>query len=114
MVESDEAVRRELVQQLSGRHRVVPVSNVDEGRDLAYRLRFDGAFCAVRVAGANGLQFYESVKGRLDFFVLLSEGYDEQVMWSSAECAGFVLRKPVAAEELTKLLDNVEAPASRE
>ncbi|MCX6624386.1 MAG: GAF domain-containing protein, partial [Acidobacteria bacterium] len=109
VVEPDEAVRRDLIQFLSARrHRAVPVSSSEEGLDLVFRIRFDGAFCAIRVPGSHWLRFHEAVKGRLEFFVLLTEAYDEAVTWSSSECDGFVLRKPVNAEEITKLLETLE------
>ena len=109
VMEPDEAVRREIIQNLSARrHRAVPVSHVEEALDLVFRVRFDGAFGSLRMSGSHWAEFYDRVKSRLAFFVLLTEAYDEAVTWSSSGCEGYVLHKPVKPEEMEKLLETVE------
>jgi signal transduction histidine kinase len=106
LLEPDEAVRRELIQMLSARrHRVVPASSFEEGRDLAQRLRFDGAFCALRIRGSNWIDLRDRLRDRLDFFILLTEAYEPH-------SDGFTLRKPLNTEEVARLLDVLEHRAS--
>lgn len=114
VVEPDEAVRRIMIQSLGARrHRAMPVSNAEEALDLISRVRFDGAFCSLLLPGSHWVEFFGRVKTRLDFFVLMTDAYDEQVNWPSSPCAVFVLRKPPVADEIARLLDAIEATSPK-
>src|SRR6202011_1203994 len=43
-------------------HRVVPVASAEEGADLAERMRFDIAVCALRLTGLSWADFLERVR----------------------------------------------------
>lgn len=109
VVEPNEATRRDVIRSLGARHhRAVPVSNAEEALDLVFRIRFNGAFCSLLLPGSHWVEFFDRVKNRLDFFVLLTDAYDEAASWPSSKCEGFVLRKPVNPAEMGRLLETLE------
>ncbi|MBM3812082.1 MAG: hypothetical protein FJW20_10675 [Acidimicrobiia bacterium] len=105
VVEPDPAARAQTVRMLGGRkHRVVPVSNAEEGADLLDRLRFDLAVCAARLPGSNWIGFYERARSKVDGFLLLHEAYDDTLAGLLRGSEARLLRKPLAEEELDRAL----------
>lgn len=104
VVEPEPAHQRQLVMLLGARgHRVVPLGTAEEAVDLAQRLSFDMILSAVRLPGLNWLALFERVRPLIPAFVLLTEGFDPPL----AVNLGYVLRKPVEAVELDRLLESV-------
>ncbi len=109
VVEPDGAVQRKLLSILSAHgHRVVPVTSAEEAINLLERLRFDLAFCSVRLPGRNWIDFYEAVRHRLASFVLLTEGIDEGLVRVFEGADGHLLRKPIDEADVEQLLSQIE------
>ncbi len=89
-------------------HRAVPVNNAEEAIELAPRLRFDVAFCSVRLPGLNWVEFFEKVRREIGSFVLLTEGYDGDITRAFKGSDGYLLSKPINETELQKLLSTIE------
>jgi signal transduction histidine kinase len=112
LVDADSAAQRQLVKMLAARgHRVVPVP-AEEASDLAQRLRFDGAFWAVRAGGSKWSDFQEHARAPVPVFILVGEGYDAEFAGNLAESGGFLLRRPIQDSELDTILEAVEARAA--
>lgn len=113
IIEPDEAAQKQLTGLLSSRgFRVVPVVNADNGLELAHRMRFDAAFCAVRAPGLNWVELSERLHTRVGGFVLLSDGYDAEL---SADFEGegrYVLAKPLQESELDRIIDSIAAASA--
>ena len=109
VVEPDNKVQRQLVQLLGNRgDRVVPVSSSEEGADLAQRLHFDMAICAVRLPGLNWVEFFERVRHQVGGFVLLTDGYDNDLARAFQGGEGYVLSKPIDEAEVHRICRAVE------
>jgi signal transduction histidine kinase len=107
-VDTDPGGQRQLVALLSSRgHRVVPVPP-DESADLAHRLRFDAVLWAMRPAGPRWSEFQERIRTHIPAFVLLSDGYDQELAHSLEESGGFLLSRPVQESELDRILTEIE------
>ncbi len=113
VVEPDTKVQRQLVQLLGNRgDRVVPVSSAEEGADLAQRLRFDMAICDVRLPGLNWVEFFERVRYQVGGFVLLTDGFDNDLIRAFEGGEGFVLSKPIDESEVHRICRAVEDRAA--
>jgi signal transduction histidine kinase/ActR/RegA family two-component response regulator len=113
VVEPDTKVQRHLVQLLGNRgDRVVPVSSAEEGADLAQRLHFDMAICAVRLPGLNWVEFFERVRHQVGGFVLLTDGFDHDLARAFQGTEGFVLSKPIDENEVQRICRAVEERAT--
>jgi signal transduction histidine kinase/CheY-like chemotaxis protein len=113
VVEPDNKVQRQLVQLLGNRgDRVVPVSSAEEGADLAQRLRFDMAICDVRLPGLNWVEFFERVRHQVGGFVLLTDGFDNDLIRAFEGGEGFVLSKPIDESEVHRICRAVEERAA--
>ncbi len=111
VIETDEAPQRQILALLAARgYRVVPVNNTDTGLDLAQRLRFDVVFCSVRAPGLNWVELAERMQSKVTGFVLLSDGYDAELVADFEADSRFVLAKPVQDSELSKVLGAIERP----
>ena len=109
IVEPDAKVQRQLVQLLGSRgDRVVPVSSAEEGGDMAQRLRFDLAICDVRLPGLNWVEFFERVRYQVGGFVLLTDGFDNDLERAFQDGEGYVLSKPVDEAEVLRICRAVE------
>src|SRR5690606_2909641 len=79
IVEPDAAAQRRLLALLSVRgHRAIPVGSAEQAADMAQRLAFDVIFCTVPLPGLNWVEFYRRVRRRIQAFVVLTEGYDNE------------------------------------
>jgi K+-sensing histidine kinase KdpD len=113
LVEPDNRSQRQIVQLLSARgDRVIPLSNGEEGVDLSQRIRFDFAICSVRLPGWNWVQFFERVRGNVNGVVLLTDGYDADLVRSFQSSDGFVLPKPVDEASLHRICQLMEDRAA--
>lgn len=112
VVDPDAKVQRQLLQLLGERgDRVVPVSNAEEGVDLVQRMRFDMALCAVRQPGLNWVEFFERVRYQVGAFVLLTDGFDNDLARAFQGSDGFVLAKPIEEAEVLRICHAVEERA---
>jgi DNA-binding NtrC family response regulator len=108
VIESDELVARQLIKLLGARaYRVVPVRNAEEGMDLAQRLTFDVAFCSSRAPGLNWVELMHRTRSKVGAFVLLTDGYDQQLAAAAREEGYFVLSKPFEESQLDHILDHL-------
>jgi signal transduction histidine kinase/CheY-like chemotaxis protein len=111
LMESDEAVERQLLKLLGARaYRVVPVRSADEGLDLAQRLRFDVALCSSRLPGLNWIELLQRTREKVGGFVLMTDGGDPHWTAPAAEAGYFVLAKPVQENQLDYILDHLHDP----
>jgi CheY-like chemotaxis protein len=113
IIEPDEATQKQLTGLLSSRgFRVVPVANADNGLELAHRMRFDAAFCAVRAPGLNWVELSERLHTRVGGFILLSEGYDAELSADFEGDGRYVLAKPLQEAELDRIVDSIAAASN--
>jgi len=109
IIEPDIPTQRTLLGILSARgHRVVPVGSAEEAIEMAQRLRFDIAFCSVRMPGMNWVEFFDRVRRLIGAFVLLAEGHDPEVSRAFKGSEGYLLSKPLDEMETQKLLNTIE------
>ncbi|MGH9592134.1 MAG: GAF domain-containing protein, partial [Bryobacteraceae bacterium] len=90
LVDSDPDAQRQLLALLgTSGHRVVPVA-AEGAVDLAQRLRFDAVLWAVRSGVHGWSEFHERVRASIPAFVLISDGYDQELARSLEENGGFL------------------------
>jgi CheY-like chemotaxis protein len=110
VVEPDGSAREELVRMLTQRGcRVIPATSGEEGSGLVQRMRFDIAFCSVRLPGLNWIEFSEGIRNDVGAFVLLTEGFDFELSRGLLSAESHVLTKPVIEPELDHVLAAVES-----
>src|SRR5205823_2128454 len=81
VVEPEASSQRHVVSTFSSLgHRVVPVASSEEGADLAERMRFDIAVCALRLPGLSWAGFLERVRGQVGGVILLTDAYDPKLI----------------------------------
>ena len=113
VVEPNTAVQKQLVQLLGTRgDRVVPVASAEEAADLAQRVRFDMAMCAVRLPGLNWLEFFERVRHQVGAFVLMTDGFEGDIPRRFQASDGLLLNKPIDPAELQRVCRAVEDRAA--
>ena len=109
VIDADEAAQKQLVGVLASRtFRVVPVDNADTALELAHRMRFDIAFCSVHAPGLNWVELSERMQGRVNAFILLSDGYDAELAADFEGEGRFVLARPVQEADLKRVLETIE------
>lgn len=109
IVEPDVLNQRRLISYWAGRkHRAVPVANEDEALELLRRIKMDVVFCAVRIGGGNWVEFFDQVRNQVAVFVLLADGMESDAQTLFPEGEGLLLRKPMEAGEMDRLLDRIE------
>lgn len=109
VIDADEAAQRQLLGLLASRtFRVVPVDNADTALELAHRMRFDMAFCSVHAPGLNWVELSERMQGRVNAFILLSDGYDAELAADFEGEGRFVLARPVQEADLKRVLEAIE------
>jgi len=113
LMEPEESVQRQLLNIMSSRgYRVVPARSAEVGLDLAQRMRFDIAFCSVRLPGLNWVELSERIQRQVTCFVLLSDGYDPVLAANFRGEGRFVLPKPIDERHLDRVLAYAEKPIS--
>jgi CheY-like chemotaxis protein len=110
VIEPDEATQRNILAMLTARGcRVVPVDNADTGLEHSQRgMRFDLAFCSVHAPGLNWVELSERMHSRVGGFVLISDGYDAELVADFEGDRRFVLPKPVQEGEMDRILKAIE------
>lgn len=112
VIEPDEAIQRQLIALLSARGaRVVPVDNADKGLELAYRLRFDLAFCSAHAPGLNWVELSERMQSRVGAFVLISDRFDAELAADFENDRRYVLPRPIQEAELDRILRALQPAA---
>jgi len=108
LVDSDQDAQHQIISLLGSRgHRVVPIA-AEGAVDMAQRLKFDAVLWAVR-SGAHGWsEFHERVRASIPAFVLISDGYDQELARSLEESRGFLLSRPVQETSLERILREID------
>jgi signal transduction histidine kinase len=105
LMDPELTARQKLLTLLSDSgHRSVPVGSAEEAIDLSERLHFHAVFCSVRQPALNWVEFLERIRGRVDAFVLLAEGYDDDLSSAVQSANGYLLSEPVEPEHLNRVL----------
>ena len=107
LVDPEPAASRPLVKLLSSRgHRVVPVSG-EEAADIAPRLRFDAVFWAARPGRTGWGEFLERVRASIGSFVVISDGYNQDLASRLQKNGGHLLSRPVEEGPLDRILGEI-------
>jgi hypothetical protein len=107
LVDPEPAASRPLVRLLNSRgHRVVPVAG-EEAAELSPRLRFDAVFWSARPGRASWGEFLERVRASVGAFVLVSDGYNQDLAQSLEQNGGFLLARPVEEGSLDRILREI-------
>ena len=113
VVEPEAGSQRHVVNTFSGMgHRVVPVASAEEGADLAERMRFDIAVCALRLPGLSWAGFLERVRGQVGGVILLTDAYDPKLMRTFQSSDVFVVNKPADPAEIKHVCEVVAESAT--
>jgi hypothetical protein len=109
LVDHEPGSNRPLLKLLSSRgHRVVPVAG-EEAVDVAPRLRFDAVFWTARAGRGGWSEFLERVKASVGTFVLISDGYSQELATSLEQNGSFLLARPVEEASLDRILGEIGA-----
>ncbi|MBL8178214.1 MAG: GAF domain-containing protein [Bryobacterales bacterium] len=109
ILEPDVLHQRRLISYWAGRkHRAVPVVNETEALELLRRVRIDVVFCAVRIGAGNWVEFFDQVRNQVAVFVLLADGMESDASTLFPDGEGLLLRKPMEAGEMDRLLGRIE------
>jgi CheY-like chemotaxis protein len=107
LVDAEPAASRPLLKMLNSRgHRVVPVAG-EEAADLAPRLRFDAVFWTARSGRGSWGEFLERVRASVNSFVVISDGYNQELAASLEQNGGFLLARPVEEASLDRILTEI-------
>jgi hypothetical protein len=107
LVDHEPGASRPLLKLLSSRgHRVVPVAG-EEAVDVAPRLRFDAVFWTARAGRGGWSEFLERVSSSVGSFVLISDGYNQDLATSLEKNGGFLLARPVEEASLDRILSEI-------
>lgn len=109
ILEPDPSSERRLISVWSSRgHRAVPMRSEAEAQELLRRVRMDVIFCAVRLGGGNWVDFFDAVRDNPATFVLLTDGFDSDAATLFPQQEGLVLRKPIEAGDMDRLVERLE------
>ncbi len=112
LVETDSSASRHLMTLLGARsHRVIPVA-AEEAVELAQRLRFDAVFWTIRPGRGGWSEFHERVRASVNAFVLISDGFNQELAASLEQNGGFLLARPVQEAALDRILGEISLRAS--
>jgi len=112
LVDADVTAQRQMVAFLASRgHRVVPTIAA-EAPELASRLRFDAVFWAIRTGNGRWSEYHERLRNTINAFVLLSDGYDQNLARSLEANGGFLLSMPVREAEAERVLAEIAMRAT--
>ena len=78
------------------------------GLDLAGRVRFDAVLCSDHAPGLNWVELSERMQPRVGGFILMSDGYDAELVTNFEGYHRYVLAKPVQESELDRVLRDLE------
>ncbi len=110
IVEPDPSARQSLISRLGELgHRGIPVAAAEDAVDLVKRLHFHIVFCSASHLGSRWVDCFETCRGRVDTFVLLTEGLDPALSATLPAGEAYTLAKPINADELERLVQAVEA-----
>lgn len=104
LVDAEPASSRPLVKLLAKRgHRVVPVAG-EEAAEVAPRLHFDAVFWAARAGRGGWGEALDSVRSSIQSFVVISDGYNQDLAASLEQNGAFLLSRPVEEASLDRIL----------
>jgi C4-dicarboxylate-specific signal transduction histidine kinase len=109
LVDTDPATRKQLLAMLTARgHRGVPVAP-REAVDLSQRLRFDAVFWVLSPGSASWTEVYDTIRGHVPAFVLVSDGWDSAQAQRLERNQSFLLARPVQEADIDRILAEIEA-----
>jgi len=109
LVDPDLSAQRQLSTQLGERgHRVVPVA-AEAAVDMAQRLHFEAVLWAIHAGGRGWNEFHDRVRAAIPSFVLISDGYDQELAHSLEQGGGFLLARPVQDSALERILREIDS-----
>lgn len=112
LVETDANASRQLMTLLGARgHRVIPAA-AEEAVEMAQRLHFDAVFWTIRPGRGGWSEFHERVRASVSAFVLLSDGFNQELAASLEQNGGFLLARPVQEAALDRILNEISLRAS--
>jgi DNA-binding NarL/FixJ family response regulator len=82
---------------------------MEEVIELVGRLHFNVLFCTAQGPGASWIGCYGRTHERVDAFVVLASGHDPALSAALPPGVAYALAKPVDPDELTRLLERIEA-----
>jgi C4-dicarboxylate-specific signal transduction histidine kinase len=107
LVDGDAGAARQLMALLGARgHRVIPAM-AEEAAEMAQRIRFDAVFWAVRPGRGGWSEFHERVRTAVPAFVLISDGFNQELAASLEQSGGFLLARPVQDGALDRILGEI-------
>ena len=110
LVDPDPAGQRKFLGMLSARgHRAVPAPQ-REAVDLAQRLRFDAVFWSLHPGSGTWTESLEQIRPHVPAFVLVTDGYDQDLSRHLERSQGFLLCRPVQEMELDRVLEQIAGP----
>jgi C4-dicarboxylate-specific signal transduction histidine kinase/CheY-like chemotaxis protein len=108
VVDPEPAANRALLRLLSSRgHRVVPVAG-EEAAEVAPRLHFDAVFWAARPGRTGWGEFLERVRASIGSFVVISDGYNQELASSLEKNGGYLLSRPLEENSLDRILVEID------
>jgi signal transduction histidine kinase len=109
LVDPDANASRHLMTLLGARgHRVIPAP-AEAAADLVQRLRFDAVLWAVRSGRSGWSDFRDRVRSSSTSFVLISDGFNQELANSLEQNGGFLLARPVQEAALDRILSELGA-----
>ncbi len=113
VVEPEAKTQKQILEMLSKRgERVITVSCAEEAADLAQRLYFDLTICSVRLPGLNWVELFERVRRSIGAFVLVTPGYDPDLIKAFENGDGYVIHKPIDGAQLATICDSIVEKAN--
>lgn len=104
LVDPNPGTQRQLLSLLSERgHRTVPVAS-HTAIDLSQRLRFDAIFWVLHPNSGTWTESREAMRAHVPVFVLVSDGYDQELARHLEQNQGFLLPRPIQDADLDRIL----------
>jgi signal transduction histidine kinase len=104
LVDPNPGTQRQLLSLLSERgHRTVPVAS-HTAIDLSQRLRFDAIFWVLHPNSGTWTESREAMRRHVPVFVLVSDGYDQELARHLEQNQGFLLPRPIQDADLDRIL----------
>jgi signal transduction histidine kinase len=104
LVDPEPTTQKQLLALLSERgHRTVPVAS-HQAIDLSQRLRFDAIFWVLHPSSGTWTESREAIRAHVPRFILVSDGYDQDLARHLEQNQGFLLPRPIQGGDLDRIL----------
>ena len=102
--------RQSLISLLGDKgQRALPAANMEEAIELVRRFHFNVLFCSAQGPDEPWISCFGRTRGQVDAFVVLAPGKDPALSAALPQGAAYMLARPVDPDELTRLLERIEA-----